>query len=179
MKLNEQFSGVLKGRLHVYAVPDGFDPLTSEQKTTLIDNDNLVVDSAQDVIVGLLARDFTNYMPFYIGIGDGGDIDPATGFDTGARVPPAATDSSLRSVVARIPICQADVDGGAVTYTAIAYPHQALTSSLNELTVETINHTLISHYIEPAAAGEDRAEKHVKTALEYLVVRWTFTFALA
>ena len=168
----------LSGHIKVFTAPAGVDPLTTDQLETLIDHKNLVVASAEEVMIGLLSRDFTNYAPYYVCIGDGGDIDPETGFDAGERVPPATTDVAIRSLILRIPIIQTDVTDNTVTYTAIARPHQGLTASLNELTLETMNNTLISHYVEQSAPAEVRAKKHVKSSLEYLVIRWSLTFTL-
>jgi len=182
MKFKDKLGLGLTGHITVYTVPADCDPLSTDHSTVLIDGKNLIVDSAKTVILGLLARDFGAYAPYYIGIGDGGDIDPESGFDTGARVPPAATDIKIRSSIAKRPIVQADrtISGNtsSVTYGAVARPAQAITSSLNELTVETINNTLVSHYVEIPAPGEVRAKKHIKSSLEYLIVRWTFTIEL-
>lgn len=176
MRLTDKAASTLTGHIRVYTSET--DPLVTDQLTCIIDHKNLVVDSAETVLIGLLSRNFANYSPYYICIGSGGDIDPETGLDAGERVPPASTDTSIRSLVLRIPIIQTDVSDNTITYTAIARPHQGITSALNELTLETMNNTLISHYVDQSDPGEVRAKKHVKTSLEYLVIRWSLTFTL-
>jgi hypothetical protein len=178
MKLAETATAVISGHIRVFTAPAESDPLSLDQLTAIIDHKNLIVDSAETVMLGLLSRDFSNYAPYYICIGSGGDTDRDTGFDAGERVPPDVSDTAIRSLVLRIPIIQTDVVDNTVTYTAIARPHQGLTSALNELTLETMNNTLISHYVEQSAPGEVRAKKHVKSSLEYLVIRWSLTFTL-
>jgi hypothetical protein len=155
--------------------------------------DNLIVDSANTILAELLRRNFTDYMPFYITVGDGGDLEQEAKVDTGGRVGPALTDTEVRSVIAKLPIVQVTSPGSASpspglspspsnptstwTYIAIARPHEALTTSLNELGVETLNGTLFSHYITPVD-DTGRATKYVKSSLEYLVVKWTFSLEL-
>ncbi len=181
MIVTDKLSGSLVGQIKVSTASSS---LSLEEVLDSIDSlptqfagDNLVVNTASSVIVGLLMRDFSNYMPYYIGIGDGGDLDQSTGIDTGSRVAPDVEDTELRSVVARLPIIQVrPVSATSWTYVAIARPPEALTASLNELSLESMNNTLISHYIEPAI--DNRAQKHVKTSLEYLVIQWTLTFTI-
>ena len=86
----------------------------------------------------------------------------------------------MRSTVARIPI--ATTEDGAFTnewaYVAVARPHEAISPLLNEFGVESRNGTLISHFVTPAD-GTGRATRYCKTSLEYLVIRWTYTFTIA
>jgi len=183
MNIQTAIVGKLSGKVCVTTVPADIaeDQVFAAAKiaTPLFNRKNLIVNSAEDVIAGMFRRDYENYMPYYISIGSGGDLDQTTLLDTGERVAPALTDTKIRSLVYRIPIIQANtVSATSWTYVAVARPYEALTTSLNELTLETLNGTLISHYVEPALPGEVRAEKHVKSSLEYLVIQWTLTFNL-
>jgi hypothetical protein len=154
---------------------------------------NLIVASANTIMAQLLQRNFTDYMPFYITMGDGGDLEQVAKSDTGGRVAPETTDTEIRSVIAKLPIVQVtspastspspspspspDNPTSMWTYVAIARPHEALTTSLNELGVETLNGTLFSHYITPVD-DTGRATKYVKSSLEYLVIRWSFSLEM-
>lgn len=157
------------------------------------EGENLVVASANTVIAKLLQRDFTNYMPFYVTLGSGGDLEQVAKSDTGGRVAPEVGDTEVRSVVAKLPIVQVTSPASTSpspspspspdnpttlwTYVAIARPHEALTTSLNELAVETLNGTLFSHYVTPVD-DSGRATRYVKSSLEYLIVRWSFSLEL-
>lgn len=175
----------ISGRVQLWSSPAdkdwSFDKL-------LFEGNNLVVADANTIMAQLLQRNFADYMPFYIVVGDGGDLEQAAKVDTGGRVAPAITDDEIRSVVARLPIIQ--VTSTPVTspspspspestttmwsYVAAGRPHEALSTSINELGVETLNGTLFSHFV--TEAGDDgRARKYVKTSLEWLIVRWTFS----
>lgn len=144
---------------------------------------NLVVNDAEKMLVGLLRRDIANYIPQNVVIGTGGDLEQVSKLDSGARVAPAATDSEVRQVLARLPIVQVEYDAEANpnqwTYVAIAKPAVAVTGQLNELGLESANGTLISHFVTQPDPGEVRARKYVKSTLEYLVVRWTLTLSLS
>lgn len=184
MNIQTAITGMLSGHVRVTAVPKAISEsqvvATASALEPIFSRKNLIVDTAADVVAGMFRRDYENYMPYYISVGSGGDLDQTTLLDTGRRVAPAVTDTRIRSLVYRIPILQANtVSNTSWTYVAVARPHEALTTSLNELTLETLNGTLISHYVEPAPPGEVRAEKHVKSSLEYLVIQWTLTFDLS
>lgn len=170
----------LKGRLEVWSVP--YDQELELEGLGIPDwqADNLVVNSASDVIVGLLRGQVEDFLPSYISVGSGGDLDQNTGSDTGARVAPAVEDTSMRSTVARIPISTTE-DGNLTNewaYVAVARPHEAISPMLNEFGVESANGTLISHYVS-AADESGRATRYCKTSLEYLVIRWTYSFTVA
>lgn len=178
---DERLQGGMVGRLRLYKGLNESD-LLSYASEPVLDCPNLVVDSAQDMLLGLLKREFTDYAPAYIVLGAGGDLEQVSKQDFGARVAPAVTDTEVREVVARLPIIQITPDDSDETtwdYIAIARPHEANTTSLNELGLETANNTLVSHVVMNAEAGELRAKKYVKTSLEYLVIRWTMTFTLS
>ena len=142
--------------------------------------DNLVVDSAETVIARLMMRDTADYLPYCIHLGTGGDLTQEGKYDAEARVAPATTDTEIRSSLIKLPIVKVDrLSENQWTYIAIAEPSQALTTSLNEMTLETFNGTLISHYVTLPEAGQVRSKRLVKTSLFYLVIRWTFTLTLA
>lgn len=141
---------------------------------------NLVVNSAVDVVVGLLRGKVEEFLPSYITVGSGGDLDPTSGLDTGVRVGPAVTDTVVRKTVARIPITSTE-DGAfsnAWSYVAVARPHEAISPLLNEFAVESADGTLISHFVSEADSS-GRSTRYCKTSLEYLVIKWSYTFTLA
>jgi hypothetical protein len=170
----------LRGRLEVWTLPADQELDLEALGEPTWEARNLVVNSASDVIVGLLRGNVADYLPTYISVGSGGDLDQSSGLDTGARVGPAITDTGMRSTVARIPITTTE-DGAYSnewSYVAVARPHEAISPLLNEFGVESADGTLISHFV----AAEDatgRATRYCKTSLEYLVIRWTYTFAVA
>ena len=170
-----------KGRLRIYKSAT-CPSLDQGWPTPVLDKPNLVVDTAQDMVLGLLKRQFTDYAPAYIVLGSGGDLEQVSKQDFCARVAPAVSDTSVRAVVARLPIIQITPDPDDETswdYITIARPHEANTTALNELGLETANNTLISHVVTDPESGQVRAQKFVKSSLEYLVVRWTMTFTLS
>ena len=179
--INETIQSTLQGKVALYTCENEEDLLAEVPGKLLFQDKNLVVSNAGLVIANLLKRDFENFMPFYITVGDGGDLEQVSKTDSGAKVQPALTDTAVRSVVGRIPIAQVTPDESdpySWTYIGIAKPNQANTLSLNELGLEAFNKSLISHYVTQTASGSTRAQKYIKTPLEYLVVRWTLTFTL-
>jgi len=170
----------LKGRLEVWSLPADQEPDLQSLGEPTWEADNLVVNSAADVVVGLLRGKVADFLPSYISVGTGGDLLQGSGLDNGSRVGPSITDTSMRSTVARIPITTTE-DGAFSnewSYVAVARPNEAISPLLNEFGVESANGTLISHYVSPADST-GRATRYCKTSLEYLVVRWTYTFTIA
>lgn len=179
----EAFTGAasgLQGSLEVWTIPAGAEPDLDNLGEPTWQAKNLVVNSASDVIVGLLRGKVEDFLPSYISVGAGGDLNQTTGTDTGGRVGPQVEDTSMRSTVARIPIATTE-DGNLTNewaYVAVARPHEAISPMLNEFGVESANGTLISHYVT-AADSSGRATRYCKTSLEYLVIRWTYSFTVA
>ncbi len=171
MHKKESMVGQLKGKVEL--------TISTEQNVVYtMRSKNLVVDSAQEVIAGLLRRDFANFIPQYVTIGDGGDLEQDAKVDSGARVAPASTDTVVRSVVAKIPIVQVIAnEDGSWTYVAIAGKNEAVTPAINELGLESANGTLISHFVTEATQN-GRARKYPKSSAEHLVIRWTLSFSL-
>jgi hypothetical protein len=148
----------------------------------VLEQSNLVVGSAELVVSKLLQREFADYMPAFIVLGSGGDLEQEALIDSGARVAPAADDQAIRQVVAKLPIIQVIPDESVEntwSYVAIARPTEALTASLNELGIETQNGTLISHFVTNPVGDEVRSHKYAKSSLEYLVIQWSLTFNLS
>jgi len=183
MYVNDNTRVSLKGRVHVAKYAGPLHDASTDAYLGGFTGDNLVVNSAETVLVGLMRRDIAAYIPQNVVIGTGGDLEQVSKLDSGARVAPAATDTEVRQVIARLPIVQVVYDEAAdpntFTYVAIAKPSEATTGSLNELGLESANQTLISHYVTEPAAGETRAKKFPKSTLEYLVVRWSLTLTLS
>ena len=181
IEANNLTGAALMGRVSAYTVP-GHIPeslVLDYEATPVFEGKNMVVAGAQGVVAALLRGDVENKLPSYISIGSGGDLDQDTRLDTGARVGPAVTDTSLRRTSYRIPIVTTEDGVSAVNwkYVAVARPHEALSPVLNEFGVETEDGTLISHYVT-AAAADGRATQYCKTSLEYLVIKWEFTLNL-
>jgi hypothetical protein len=171
----------LSGRLQVYSIPSDKKFPMECLGDPVIDHENLVVNGASTVLSKLLQRSFSEYMPRFITLGSGGDLEQLSKVDSGSRVAPAVTDDSMREVIARLPIILVDPDETAEntwTYVAIARPVEALSAIINEFGVESENETLISHFVTATLPGESRSEKFSKSSLEYLVIRWTFTLNL-
>lgn len=172
----------LNGRLAVWSVSADtpMDEVLANLGTPIMEVDNLVVSTAVDAIVRLLRGQTKDYLPSFISIGSGGDLDQVTLLDTGARVGPNLADSYMRATTTRIPILTTEdgEESNEWSYVAVARPHEALSPIINELAVETGNGTLISHYITDADPS-GRATRYCKTSLEYLIIRWTYSLSLS
>lgn len=173
--------GVLTGSLRIRSVPAEIpleEAMRSSVGSVVLNQKNMIVKSAEAVIVGLLKGD-PAFFPAYIVVGDGGDLEQTSRVDSGVRNPARLEDSAIRSVVARLPIVSV-IDAGADCwrYVAVARPSDAHSPMLNEYGVETQNGLLVSHFIT-AAADSGRATRFCKTSLEYLVIEWEYCFSLA
>lgn len=173
----------LKGSFTIWSVPADvpYEEVLNNLGTPILDAQNLVVNSALTVLVQLMRGNTNDYVPAYITIGSGGDLNQTTRLNTGSRVAASITDTYVRMPVARIPIVLTEdaAETNSWYYVAVARPHEALAPIINELGVETRNGTLVSHYItdsDPTLAG--RAQRYVKTSLEYLIIRWKYELAL-
>jgi len=179
--LKEPISFGLHGQVELSVAPHRLDIDDALKVAKIIHKeDNLIVDTAEKVIARLMMRDTADYLPYYIHLGTGGDYAQEGKYDAEQRVAPATTDTEIRESLIKLPIVKVDrISDNQWTYIAIADPSQALTTSLNEMTLETFNGTLISHYVTLPEAGAVRSKRLVKTSLFYLIVRWTFTLTLA
>ena len=136
---------------------------------------NLVCDNTQKILLGLFGRDLDNKMISYISIGTGGDVNPATHLDTGARVAPQPGEDEMRVEIHREFIANVETDEVNLKniYTAVARPEDAISNDVNELGLFSNDGTMMAHFVtEPDISG--RAKKYQKTALLYLVIRWTW-----
>lgn len=177
MKLDSKVQAVLSGHIKVSKCPFNLDPTVEANKQLLHEGKNLIVNQAQDALVGLLKGD-AGYLPKYISLGSGGDFLQGTKTDIGSQVPAVATSTALRNAVYRIPISMVtDEVDNTWTFVAIARPEEAVLPVINEFGVETENQTMISHVVSPAAL-DGRATRYTKTSLEFLIVEWTYTFVL-
>ena len=134
---------------------------------------NHISDSAVDIILGLLARDVDNKVVSTISVGTGGDINPATGLDTGARFAPEDTEDTMRQSIFDAPVAHVETDSinKRIIYTAVLKTEEGNSDSINELGLLSEDGTMLSHFITPAGGG-GRATKYEKTDLLYMVVRW-------
>lgn len=134
---------------------------------------NHISDSAIDILLGLLARDLDDKIVSTISVGTGGDINPATGLDTGARFAPLDTEEEMRQPIFDAPIAHVETDSinKRVTYTAVLKTEEGNSDSINELGLLSEDGTMLSHFITPVGGG-GRATKYEKTDLLYMVVRW-------
>ena len=160
----------LKGRIEVLRVTEG-------QATTLFAGKNLIADGAVDIMLGFLSRDLDNKMITYVDVGTGGDVNPATGLDTGARVAPQNDETDIRVLLYRSPIAniEPDVNTKEVVFTAVVKPEDGNDPAINEFALLSYDGTMLAHFVTPEDPGSGRAEQYEKTALMYLVIRWTMT----
>jgi len=135
---------------------------------------NHISDSAIDILLGLLSRDLDNKVVSTISVGTGGDINPATGLDTGARFAPEDTEEAMRRSIFDSPISHVETDAinKRVIYTTVVKTESGNSDSINELGLLSEDGTMLSHFITPPDPLSGRATKYVKTDLLYMVVRW-------
>lgn len=135
---------------------------------------NHISDSAIDIMLGLLGRDLDEKVISTISIGTGGDINPATGLDTGARFAPLDTEEAMRHPIFEAPVAHVETDSinKRITYTVVVKTENANSDSINELGLLSEDGTMFSHFVTPADPVSGRATKYEKTDLLYMVVRW-------
>jgi hypothetical protein len=140
---------------------------------------NHISDSAVDILLGLLGRDMDNKIVSTISIGTGGDVNPTTGLDTGARFAPEDGETEMRQPIFNAPIAHVETDSinKRITYTAVLKTEEGNSDSINELGLLSEDGTMMSHFITPVGGG-GRATKYEKTDLLYMVVRWKLIPAL-
>lgn len=168
VKTKDTMTFSLKGRLHVEA-------LLGTEVIWKISDHNLICDDVKKIILGLFGRDLDNKMISYISIGTGGDLNPATLLDTGARVAPQPQEDKMRAELYRAYIANVETDEVNLEniYTALAPPEEAISADINEFGLFSEDGTMMAHFVtDPAMSG--RAKTYNKTALLYLVVRWTW-----
>jgi hypothetical protein len=134
---------------------------------------NHISDSAIDILLGLLGRDQDDKIVSTISVGTGGDINPATGLDTGARFPPEDDEDEMRVAIFDAPVAHVETDSvdKRITYTAVLKTEEGNSDSINEFGLLSEDGTMLSHFVTPAGGG-GRATKFEKTDLLYMVVRW-------
>jgi len=162
MKINStKINGHVRGRVRVVSV-DG----------DLIFGLNSTTDAAQDVIRGLLMRDFRNKALAYVALGKGGDceITPPHN-DTGIRVAPDPAETEMRILVEKIQIQTSREDGDDVVLVAVARPEQAQDPDINEFGLLTEDETLFAHFVTEEVAPGGRATKYPKTDV-YWIIEW-------
>lgn len=159
-----------QGRLEVIQIVDGWPHV-------LIDHYNSITDAAEDVVKGLLNRDFENKMIDVIAVGKGGDseINPPHN-DTGARVPPDPSETEIRDLVEALPILISEEVIGGIRYSGIAQLHQANSDDINEFAILTKDETMVAHFVAEEVAPLGRATKYPKTTIMYLIIRWTLLY---
>lgn len=178
MDLRSELPLKISGYLELYSCPDGKDPLNTRNCSPILAKKNLIVNSAKESIVNLLAG-VPGYRPTYITIGNGGDYDQVSKTDTGLMSPAMNTDTSVRRLIYRLPIVTQEIlSDSSWRYVAIAEPESFTANDIDEFAVETGTHTLISHVITEESGPGARATKYAKSHLEYLIVKWTFTLSL-
>ena len=136
---------------------------------------NHISDSAIDILLGLLARDLDAKVISTISVGTGGDLNPATGLDTGARFPPQDTEETMRRSIFDTPIAHVETDSinKRIIYTSVLKTEEGNSDEINELGLLSEDGTMLSHFITPADLGlGGRATRYEKTNLLYMVVRW-------
>lgn len=137
---------------------------------------NLVCDAAVDMLLGLFAGEFDSKAIAYIAVGTGGDLNPATLLDTGARVAPQEGETQVRREIFRGPIGHVEKNDVTkeATFTSVAKPESANSDEINELGLLTLDGTMVAHYVTPADLS-GRATRYTKDALLNMVTRWRIT----
>jgi hypothetical protein len=151
-------------------------------RVRVVDSDgNLIVginsttNAAQEVIRGLLLRNFRDKALAYIALGDGGDYEITTPHnDTGARVAPDPAETEMRSLVEKITIQTAREENDEVILVAVARPEQAQSPDINEFGLLTEDGTLFAHFVTAINPGP-RAEKFPKTDI-YWFIEWPIEY---
>jgi hypothetical protein len=136
---------------------------------------NMISDDAKKIILGLFGRDLENKMISYISVGTGGDLDPSTLLDTGARVAPQAQENKMRNAIHNEFLANVESDEVNLKniYTSVVRPEDAISTDINEFGLFSQDGTMLAHFVtDPDMSG--RAKKYNKTALLYLVIRWTW-----
>jgi hypothetical protein len=136
---------------------------------------NLICDSAVDIILGLFSRDLDGKMISKISVGTGGDLDPDTHMDTGARVGPREDEEHMRQSIFDCPIAnvESDLINHEIVFTAVAKQEEANSAVINEFGLLSEDGTMLAHFVTEADPLTGRAKRYNKTPLLYMVVRWT------
>lgn len=157
--------GRVRGRVRILD-PDG----------NLIVGFNSTTDASEDVIRGLLLRNFRDKAINYIALGEGGDYEATPPHnDTGARVPPDPAETEMRALVEKITIQTGREDNGDVILVAVARPEQAQSPNINEFGLLTEDGTLFAHFVTEEVAPGGRATKYPKTDV-YWVIEWLIEY---
>ena len=139
---------------------------------------NSTTDASEDVIRGLLRRDFRNKAISFVAIGNGGDFEITPPHnDTGARVAPDPSETEMRALVEKIQIQTSREDGDDVILVAVARPEQAQDPDINEFGLLTEDDTLFAHFVTEADPGP-RAKKYPKTDV-YWIIEWPIEYTNA
>ena len=166
--LRENFGLDFRGILEVTAInEEGF--------AWTLRKENHISDSAVAILLGFFVRDLDNKMLAYIDIGTGGDVNPDTGLDTGARVAERDDETEVRELLFRADIgtYTADPNTNEVSFTAVVRPEDGNSDQINEFGLMSYDGTMFSHLVTEADPGSGRAFRYEKTNLLYLVGKWT------
>lgn len=164
IEVKDKLSISLRGELEVILISKG-------GASVLYRGVNHICDNAVLLLLGLLGRDFDNKMISKVHIATGGDLDPVTGLDTGARVAPRDEETKVRQLLFACPVANFETDSTKVTFTAVAKTNEANSDTINEFALVSEDGTILSHFVTQADFT-GRAAKYVKDDLLYLVVRW-------
>lgn len=160
-----KIEGRIKGRVRILD-PNG----------NLIAGFNSTTDASQDVIRGLLMRNFRDKALAFIALGEGGDCEATPPHnDTGARVAPDPAETEMRALVKNITIQTAREESGEVILVAVARPEQAQSPNINEFGLLTEDGTLFAHFVTAEVAPLGRATKYPKTDV-YWIIEWALDY---
>ena len=161
-----KIEGRVGGRVRVLD-PDG----------NLICGLNSTTDASEDVIKGLLMRNFRDKALSYIALGTGGDFETTPPHsDTGARVAPDPAETEMRALVEKIQIQTSREESGDVILVAVARPEQAQDPDINEFGLLTEDGTLFAHFVTEEVAPLGRATKYPKTDV-YWIIEWPIEYS--
>ena len=110
----------------------------------------------------------------FIDIGNGGDAEPISKADTGQRVAPVSTETSIRSRISRLNIDWVQDMTTYKNFIAATNPQQLNDRPFNEVALIANSGRMLAHWVfERTSNG--RAKKYTKTDLLWLIYTWKMT----
>jgi len=164
---------IVEGRIGLYEMLDktlnGRRALRAEQK-------NLITDAAFDSLLPrILGRDPNKDLGI-ISVGTGGDYTQAGAF-IGDRQAPAVSDAAMRVELFRAPIVQINFPAvNEVEFTGLMREREAVSASIDEFGLLTMDGSMFSHSINPESGGSPSPTvKYTKPLGAIFTVVWTLT----
>lgn len=163
IKLNNHVNAKIKGNVRLLLVD------TKGQVVKHVEFHNEFTDLAESIILNTI-RGTERIKEIHVGTG--GDLDPTTLVDTGARVAPVGTETTIRRKVFEMPIQYTAASGSTVELYGAARPESFTSTEINELALITTDNNMLSHWVSIADPATGRATDYTKTEFMWLVVKW-------